>query len=106
MTSEPARRRWRITGTDATLSADLLTSTISLEPHGKDRYVVATIEPGERDRAEERLIRHLIELSDGDVRPDCTLADGIAALEIVDAARRSADSSAPAAVNRCDRSDS
>lgn len=97
MTSRPAMRRWRVEGERGTLTADLLACRIDLSDDQGTR-AVASFPPGERDRAEERLIRHLVELARGRTAPRCTVEDGLAALRIVDAARAAASTGSAATV--------
>lgn len=96
-------RRWVITGSDATATADVLGSTIRIERADGRSSPLVTFEPQERDRAEERLIRHLLDLAEHRGAPHCSSADGIAALAIVDAARTSARSGTPASVRRLEQ---
>lgn len=95
MTSNPPLRRWTIRGDHGVLRADLLASTIDLvRPDGSTERLL-TAPPGERDRAEVALIDHLLAVAAGTERPRCTIADGLAVLDIVRAARRSADLGRP-----------
>ena len=100
MVSDPPDRTWRIGGPDGELIADLLTGRIDLIRATGMRAdgvradgagtPVERVGPGERDRAEVRLIDHLLDVHAGRARPRCTGADGIAVLDVVAAARRSA----------------
>jgi predicted dehydrogenase len=90
MVSDPARRVWRFVGAEGELCADLLAGTITAVRPGRPPATVASFEPGDRDRAEARLIRHLVEVRRDGVPPACGIADGLAALGIIDAARHSA----------------
>ena len=94
MVSDPPRRTWRIGGADGELVADLLTGRISVLDTRTDRTreLQGPVDPGERDRAGTRLVANVVEVHAGRSLPVCTGADGVAALEIVAAARRSAAS--------------
>jgi len=98
MISDPARRRWHMTGTGGALSADLLAGTITVERHGTDPVRLSSFAPGERDRAEARLLGHLVDIASGDASPRCTVHDGLAALAVIDAARRCAATGGPVPV--------
>lgn len=100
MVSDPGFRQWTIDGDEGTLIADLLTSRILLQSASGARHDVASFPPGERDRAEGRLIRHLIDVAESQHAPSCTPDDGLAAMEIVEAARSSAEAREPVAVLR------
>jgi len=92
-------RRWRIRGSAGTVEADLLTSTVTVvAPDGTVRSGT-TFDPDERERAERRLITHLLELVDPAVEPRCSSADGLAVLAVVAAARRAAADGAAVAVD-------
>lgn len=90
MVSDPPHRRWRIVGDRGTLHADLLTGRIEVCSDGIADVVVDAVGPGERDRAEDRLVANLLGLADGAGTPICTLDDGIAVVAVAEAARRSA----------------
>jgi predicted dehydrogenase len=98
MVSDPARRVWRFVGAEGELRADLLAGTIAAVRPGQPPEVVASFESGERDRAESRLIRHLVAVRRDGVPPACGIGDGLAALGIIDAARQSAATGAGCAV--------
>jgi predicted dehydrogenase len=100
MVSAVPFRRWSVTGTAGVLTADLLAGRIvhsGLDGH--DERLVLHVDPGERDRAESRLITNLINVAAGVAAPGCTGADGIAAVAVVDAARRSAAGGGPTAIS-------
>lgn len=82
-------RRWSVVGDRGTIHADVLTGRVELH-RGSTVEVLTESVAGERDLAEERLIRHLVELATTRARPRCTAEDGLAVLAMVDAARRSA----------------
>lgn len=90
MVSDPPHRRWQIAGDRGTLHADLLTGRIEVRGDGNADVVVDGVGPGERDRAEDRLVANLLDLADGAGAPICTLDDGVAVVAVVEAARRSA----------------
>ncbi len=91
MTStDGAARTGDYVGTDGAMNADLLAGTITLDRDASASTVVASFPPGERDRAERRLLAHLVDIESAGATPRCTLDDGLAALAIVDAARRCA----------------
>lgn len=97
MISATPHRVWTVTGRDATATADLMTGTITVSGRGGTaagaaQDVTWRTDPGERDRAEHRLVTHLREVASG-AAPRCTVGDGVAALQIVEAARDSARSS-------------
>ncbi|CAB4897143.1 unannotated protein [freshwater metagenome] len=85
---EPVRD-WVILGTEGTLRVDALRSTIRHENPEGTAQTIAEFAGGERDRAERRLIEHLLELSNPAIHPGCTTEDGIVALAIIEAARKS-----------------
>lgn len=89
MVSPEGFRRWRIVGSAGTIEADLLRSRVTVE---RDRGPTEVVEhpPGERDRAEDRLIAELLALARPGAGARCTAADGVAALRIVEAARAAA----------------
>lgn len=91
MTSTEAHRVWSVVGSEATAIADLMAGSISVTKVGDATpEVVWQSQPGERDRAERRLIAHLIDIGAGAAAPECTVDDGLAALRIVEASHRSA----------------
>lgn len=90
MTSDPPHRRWRISGDRATLTADLLTGRIEVVTGDRAEVVVDQVAPGERDRAEDRLIANVLAVADGSATPVCTLDDAVAVVGVVAAARQSA----------------
>jgi len=90
MVSPTPNRRWEVTGPGGTVAADLLTGRITHEHDGATDVLVEAAEPGERDRAEDRLVDNLLAVHRGQATPVCTVADGVAALELVEAARRGA----------------
>jgi predicted dehydrogenase len=99
MVSAVPFRRWSVIGTSGTLTADLLAGRIILSgPDVPGEKVLLNVEPGERDRAESRLITNLLDISAGRAAPGCTGAHGIAALAVVDASRSSAAEGCPVAV--------
>lgn len=97
MVSAVPHRRWEITGTEGTLVADLLSGVIEKRSRSITDLVFGPALPDERNRAEGRLIEDLI-TSDPAVPPRCSGDDGVAAVELVDAARSSADLGRPAPV--------
>jgi len=90
MVSNPARRHWCFTGNRGMLQADLLSGRIEVRTRTGTEVVVDAAQPGERDRAEDRLIANLLSLADG-AEPVCTLDDGVAVVAVIAAARRSAE---------------
>jgi predicted dehydrogenase len=100
MVSAVPFRRWSVIGTTGALTADLLAGRIvgSGLDTADEEVLLDNIEPGERDRAEVRLITNLLDVSAGLAAPGCTGADGIAAVEVVDAARVSAAEGRPVAI--------
>lgn len=89
MVADEPVRDWVILGTEGTLRVDALRSTIRHEQPDGTANTIAEFAGGERDRAEHRLIEHLLELSNPEIHPRCTTEDGILALAIIDAARKS-----------------
>jgi predicted dehydrogenase len=89
MVADEPVRDWVIFGTEGTLRVDALRSTIRNEKPDGTAHTIAEFARGERDRAERRLIEHLLELSNPEIHPRCTTEDGILALAIIDAARKS-----------------
>ncbi|CAB5068949.1 unannotated protein [freshwater metagenome] len=89
MVADEPVRDWVILGTEGTLRVDALRSTIRQEQPDGTAHTIAEFAGGERDRAERRLIEHLLELSNPEIHPRCTTEDGILALAIIDAARKS-----------------
>lgn len=90
MVAADAHRTWTVTGIRGSATADLIAGTVVR--HGPDGNVlsVTRCDPGERERAEARLIGNVVDVWRGDGQPVCTGADGVAAMKIVDAARTSA----------------
>jgi len=99
MTSQTPFRRWTVDGEQGSLRADLLTGRVELL--GADGTVEVLSEgfDGERELAEERLVAHLLDVVEG-ASPECTVEDGLAALAVVEAARRSAATCGTVAVDR------
>ena len=90
-----------MSGADGRLVADLLSGVIVHEGAAGTSRVLHTSEPGERDRAEQRLVADLIggrspgvgigsDPVETHAAPRCTLADGTAAVALVHAAHESA----------------
>lgn len=103
MTSHTPQRRWTVEGTEGTVEADVLASRVSLRRRDgtvEDR----SIPTGDRDRAEHRMIAHLEDMTANGVAPRCGIDDGLAAVAVVEAARRSAALAGPVAVEQLDRS--
>jgi len=98
MVSDPPVRRWQVTGSLATIVADLLTSRIMLERPGRDAELLVAFPAGERDRAEANLVGNLLGMLRNGDAPRCTIADGVAALAIVEASRRCAATGRPSTV--------
>lgn len=97
MVSAVPHRRWEVTGTEGTLVADLLSGVIERRsPPGND-LVFGPTPPGERDRAEVRLIDDLLAV-EPTAPQRCGGDDGVAAVELVAAARSSADLGQPVPV--------
>ncbi len=83
-------RRWWVRGESGELHADLRSGRIErLGPDGSVTVLVERAEPGERDRAELRLVEHTLAVRAGASTPACTVHDGLEVLRVVDAARRS-----------------
>jgi predicted dehydrogenase len=97
MTSQTPFRRWTVTGPGGSLHADLLSGRVELQRTGRETEVLRSSAPGERDLAEERLVRHLFDVARGEPSL-CTAADGIAAVAVVEAARTSAARQRPVPV--------
>lgn len=95
MVSPVPFRRWELDGTAGRLVADLLQGRIEHVDASGSSTTVAASGPGERDRAEQRLIANLIAVEHGTEMPVCTGADGVAAVAIVEAAIASARSGRP-----------
>jgi predicted dehydrogenase len=91
-------RTWHVTGTAGTVTADLLGGRVTLERSGHSPTVIDA-PPGERDRAEQRLIDDVVTSSGDPTEPRCGVGQGIAVLEVVEAARRSHTEGRPAAVH-------
>jgi predicted dehydrogenase len=98
MTSDDAFRQWVVRGTDATVSLNLLTGEILRET--ADGTVDQLRKPTgtDRDLAEQGLLSHALAVAEGEEKPRCSGADGVAVLEVVEAARRSAATSTPVAL--------
>lgn len=90
MVSDPAHRRWNIGGEDGVVRADFQTGRIERTTRSGTEVVVDRSTPGERDRAEDRVIANLLAIARGDEEPLCTLDEGIAVVAVIEAARRSA----------------
>jgi predicted dehydrogenase len=90
-------RTWTVTGTRGRATADLLAGRVTLERPGKAPEAIEA-PPGERDRAEQRLIADLVELLADRTEARCGTGEGIVALEVVEAARRSHESGRRATV--------
>jgi predicted dehydrogenase len=92
-------RTWTVVGTAGTVSADLWARRVLLQrPHLVDEVVESG--PDERDGAARRLLGHLCAVAAGTAQPRCTAADGIAVLELVEAARSSHERGIPVPVGR------
>jgi predicted dehydrogenase len=92
MVQQHPRRRWTVRGTEGSITADLVAGRVTLSRVGHSEVELASFEPGERDRAERRLIAHMLSVAAGESEPACTGSDGIAVLSLIEAARRSATS--------------
>jgi predicted dehydrogenase len=90
MVSDPPFRTWRADGEGAHVEADLLAGATRAE--GGGGRVDERAPAGWRDRAEDRLVRHALAVADGRALPICGVEDGLAVLEVVEAARASAAS--------------
>ncbi|MGB6057099.1 MAG: Gfo/Idh/MocA family oxidoreductase [Microthrixaceae bacterium] len=88
MVSEVPFRTWTVTGSEGSLTADLLDGTITRlgSPNAGVGEVLHRSAPGERDLAEANLIDNFIEVAEGRGEPLCTGADGIAVLDVIEAA--------------------
>ncbi|MGB3409662.1 MAG: Gfo/Idh/MocA family oxidoreductase [Microthrixaceae bacterium] len=88
MVSEDPFRTWTVSGSGGSLTADLLSGTITrlCSPEAGAGEVLHRSAPGERDRAEANLIDNFIEVAEGRSEPLCTGADGIAVLDVIEAA--------------------
>jgi predicted dehydrogenase len=90
-------RTWTVEGSGGRVTADLLAGRVTLERRGHVPDVVEA-PPGERDRAEQLMIADLVALGDDPAEPRCGVGQGVAALEVVAAARRSHETGRPAPV--------
>jgi predicted dehydrogenase len=97
MVSTAPFRTWTVTGSGGRVVADLIAGRVTLERPGRDPEVVEAA-PAERDRAEQRLIADFVGPATGATEPRCGTAEGIAVLEVVEAARRSHETGRPSAV--------
>ncbi|WP_421121325.1 Gfo/Idh/MocA family protein [Aquihabitans daechungensis] len=88
MVSDPPFRTWRAEGGGVRIEADLLAGSIRAEGGGDP--VDEQVPPGWRERAEDRLVRHALAVAEGRALPVCGVEDGVAVLEVVEAARTSA----------------
>lgn len=92
MVSDPPFRTWRILGSDAVVEADLLRGEVWRKNSDGEAGMVFKGPQGERAIAEANLIQHVLDVWRGTHQPQCTLADGVAALAMVEASRESAAS--------------
>lgn len=97
MVSETSTRRWVLRGSAGSVTADLIAGSIEVIDREGVRTVTA-IEPGERVRAEDRLITALVAGDGGG--PIATAEDGVAAVQVVEAAAESARRGARIVVDR------
>jgi len=92
MVSDPPFRMWRILGSDAIVEADLLSGEVwSKRANGEPRMVFKGPQT-ERAVAEANLVDHVLAVWRGVGEPKCTLADGVAALALIEASLESAAS--------------
>lgn len=92
MVSDPPFRTWRVLGSDTTVTADLLSGEVWSEGNDGLARMVFKGPRSEREVAEANLIEHVLDVWRGACQPRCTLADGIAALALVEASHESAAS--------------
>jgi hypothetical protein len=93
MVSAVPRRVWRAVGPEGTVEADLLTGTV--RGTGAAASAATVVPPGWRDRAEERLMANLFAVHEADATPTCSIDAGLAALDVIAAARASAAAAVP-----------
>jgi predicted dehydrogenase len=103
MTSHTPVRRWTIGGTEGTVVADVLASRVSLR-RSDGSVDERSIAAGDRERAESRMIAHLEDMAANGAPPRCGIDDGLAAVAVVEAAKRSAAQGGPVEVTHLDRS--
>lgn len=96
MVASPPRRRWRAEVAGGAVAADLLAGVVEA-PDAPG----ASIAAGWRDRAELALLDHLIEVHEGRATPRCTVLEAVEVLDVVDAARRSAQRGGAVAMRPC-----
>lgn len=92
MVSDPPFRRWRILGSDAIVETDLLSGEVWIISADGEPRLIFKGPQAERSVAEANLINHVLAVWRGTHEPRCTLADGVAALALVEASRESAAS--------------
>jgi predicted dehydrogenase len=98
MVADPPLRVWELRGVDGVLRADLLAGTVERLRPGRAPEVLHRSEPGERDRAGQRMVDHLLRVAQG-AAPGCPVAEAAPTVAVVAAARTSHDlGGAPAAV--------
>ncbi len=85
MVSDVPFRTWSVTGSQGTLTADLLAGSVEVASSGITKLLHKS-DFHERDTAEARLIANFFEVALGQGPPLCTGQDGIAALDIIEAA--------------------
>lgn len=90
MTSEKAVRHWVVHGTDATVSLNVLTGEILRQTTDEAIHQLRKPMGADRHGAERRLLAHSIAVAAGEAQPRCSGAEGVAVLEVIEAARRSA----------------
>lgn len=90
MTSESAFRQWVVHGTDATVSLNALTGEILRKTTAATVHQLRKPTGADRHGSERRLLAHALAVTAGAARPRCSGADGVAVLEVIEAARRSA----------------
>jgi predicted dehydrogenase len=93
MVSEVPRRTWRASGPDGTVEADLLAGTV--RGTGAAAAISTTVEPGWRDRAEDALLADLFAVHGGGAGAGASVDDALAALDVIAAARLSAEAGGP-----------